>query len=146
MKKFEERHLMEEGWRSFANYAMPLAGAGALGYMGYHAGDDVAEGLKQVSNQNQELAGQLKNGLDALSGKEYASTHDEVQKFLTPGEDGSWRKVGEALGHEKLGFDKYIPDEDMKRVTGTYRGGGAGLGALGGAAIGGLLAPGSKRK
>jgi len=138
--------LVEENWKGALSYGMPLAGAAGLGYMGYHAGEDVTDGIESISDRNtnivdsgtsiaKELFGGNKPPMDASA---------ELKKFLIPGEDGSWRKVGEAIGNKSLGHANYISDENLEQIAGQLKTNGALAGAGLGYMAGKLLSPNKK--
>jgi len=128
--------LIEEN--KFIKYGWPLAGAAGLGYLGYQAGGDTAEGLKNISDRNQNpVDSGLSFAKELFSDKSrITSPGKEFTNIFIPGKDGSFLKFGEAIGNSELGHTHSISDEDLKRVSDDtkLRGGviGTGLGYWGG--------------
>ncbi len=139
--------LIEEDFKQALRYGMPLAGAAGLGYMGYHSGEDLVDGIQSVSDRNNNFIESGKSmAEELLSGKKPSSNPaNEIGKFFTPGKDGSWKDVGEAMGNRELNRDKYIPNESLDSLRGEYRTTGALAGAGLGYGAGKLISP-SKRK
>ncbi len=141
LKKIDK--LIEEDFKQALRYGMPLAGAAGLGYMGYHSGEDLADGIQTVSDRNSDVLESGKSVAKELWSGQKPSTDvkGEIGKFFTPGQDGSWKDVGKAFGNEHLGRDKYFPPESLEQLGGRYKTIGALTGAGLGYGAGQLLAP-----
>ena len=138
--------LVEENWKEALRYATPLAGAAGLGYMGYQAGEDFSEGIKQASDANMTATGFGKDLLNHFTGEtSEISPQEAFKKFLTPGQDGSWREYGEAVGNQQLREPgTYIPKSGIEKISGQSKLGGAVLGAGIGHTVGKIIAPDKK--
>lgn len=139
---FKQR-ILEEGFNSALRTALPIAGAAGLGYLGYEAGNDTGEGMIATAGP---LGAGKSAAMELFGAGDNTTPEQEMQKFLTPGQDGSWRGVGEAAGNQMTADGKYLPADTHDRLLGTLRTGGGLAGAGLGLAAGQALAPNKRQR